>query len=104
MEHTRREIRVMMMEYLKEFPSAVTTFWESNSFFMLSKSAEPNTRVPLDTSTLLLVAATIIQYKGNTEMRETMVKNAYARNFFPLVTLITYLHLYICKNCHQDQD
>lgn len=104
MEQTRREIKVMMMEYLKEFPRAVTTFWEANSFFTLSKSAVPNISVPLVTSTLLLVAATIIQYKGNTEMTETTVKNAYAINFFPLVTLITYLHLYICKNCHQDQD
>ena len=104
MEQMNSETSVMTMEYLNEFPSAAPTFWEANSFFVLFKSSVPNTKVPRDTATLLLVAATIIQYRGKTESMETTVKKPYARNFFPLVTFITYLHLQKCQNCYQEQD
>ena len=59
---------------------------------------------PLTTSALLLVAAQIIQYSGNTDIKDTIIRNKYIPNFLILITLITHFHLQECQKGNQNQN
>ena len=66
---------------------------------------------PRDTSVEVLVAAEIIQYSGNTEKNDTMIRKIYVgisllwiADLFFLVTSITYFQVDKCQNRYHDKD
>ena len=74
MEQTNKDNMLNTEELNKELPNALPTFCCSNSFFKLVNKLPPNISFPPKISVLLLVAAEIIQYKGNTERMDAIVK------------------------------
>jgi len=66
---------------------------------------------PLDTSVDVLVAAEIIQYNGNTEINDTMIRKIYvginllwiADLFFFSVTCITYFQVDKGQDSYHDK-
>ena len=66
---------------------------------------------PRDTSVEVLVAAEIIQYSGNTEKNDTMIRKIYVgisllwiADLFFLVTSITYFQVDKCQNRYHNKD
>ena len=102
-EHIKRLMIVRQAAFRNEFQSACPILVTSTNCLKLSKRAVPNIILPLETSTLLLVAEETIQNSGKTETKDAMIKNAYVSIFLNLflVTLITYFHLKQCQDCHQ---
>lgn len=85
---------VSITAYLNELSIAPDRFCDATRFLKFSIRCVPGSSLPLETSTLVFVAARTIHKSGNTDITETTVKNTYCIIFVTLlVTLITYLHL-----------
>lgn len=73
-EQINKHTTVWTIAYKNEFPIAPHRSCPSRSFVRFSIAFVPKTIFPLATSTVSLVAAVIIQYSGNTEINDTIIR------------------------------
>ena len=84
----------------------------SPQWLLFSIKCVPGSRRPRDTSVDVFVAAEIIQYSGNTEIKDTIPRKIYVGInllwiidlLFCLVTRITYFQVDKCKDRYHDKD
>ena len=111
MEQTKRHSTVVRIAYRNEFPRALHSGCWDIKFLKFSIKCVPGSRRPRDTSVDVFVAAEIIQYSGNTEIKDTIPRKIYVGInllwiidlLFCLVTRITYFQVDKCKHSYHDE-
>ena len=97
---------------IRDSPRALHSGCWDIKFLKFSIKCVPGSRRPRDTSVDVFVAAEIIQYSGNTEIKDTIPRKIYVGInllwiidlLFCLVTRITYFQVDKCKDRYHDKD